>query len=493
MGLKHNKWFLSGLVAFALLFTALLLLRTGTISLQHPRETTATLTKAGFLVSSERWMNILQGERKIGTAHSRLEPAESGYHLSEKVTMRLNTMGLVQDLVLDSRGWLKPDLTLARFAFVMQSGLYTFEARGRVEDHHLVCQIRSGDDERRLRLPLQAPPYLPSGIFPAVAASGLAPGARRVFPIFDPATMTTEDIVLTLRDRETITLGDKSVEAWKVDLSFKGVSQEVWMDGQGQVLMEEGLLGIRQVRVTREEALSGRPVTASEDLTGVVAVVPDRPLPDPAHLIRLTLQLEGIDPARYQLDQGRQRLEGNRLTLSRENLSGLPPRLELATLPPEAAANRAPSTFVQSDHPKIKALAARLVIPDDTPLANLQRLVAWIRTNIEPRPVLSLPDALNTLDQRMGDCNEHAVLLAALARAAGYPAQVEAGLVYHQGKFLYHAWNRIYIDRWITVDVLFDQIPADVTHIRFAQGTAGKQLDLLPLLGNLKIRVVAME
>jgi transglutaminase-like putative cysteine protease len=139
------------------------------------------------------------------------------------------------------------------------------------------------------------------------------------------------------------------------------------------------------------------------------------------------------------------------------------------------------------------ALAAELVDPEDTPLANLRRLVAWMQANIERRPVLSLPDALTTLKNRMGDCNEHAVLLAALARAAGYPAQVEAGLVYHEGRFFYHAWNRIYIGRWITVDALFDQIPADVTHVRFARGTAQQQLDILPLLGNLRIRIVDIE
>jgi transglutaminase-like putative cysteine protease len=133
------------------------------------------------------------------------------------------------------------------------------------------------------------------------------------------------------------------------------------------------------------------------------------------------------------------------------------------------------------------------VVPEDPPLANLHRLVAWIQTHIEKRPVLSLPDALNTLDQGRGDCNEHAVLLAALARAAGFPAQVEAGLVYHEGRFLYHAWNRVYIDRWITVDALFGQIPADVSHVRFARGTTQEQLDILPLLGNLGIEVVKME
>ena len=61
--------------------------------------------------------------------------------------------------------------------------------------------------------------------------------------------------------------------------------------------------------------------------------------------------------------------------------------------------------------------------------------------NIQKRPVLSVPNALETLRNRVGDCNEHAVLLAALARAAGIPAQVEAGLVYQKGRFYYHAWN----------------------------------------------------
>lgn len=493
MALKHPRWFLLAGLACGLLFTALLLVRTGTVSRPKPPAPAADMDPAGPLEATERWMAIFQGDRKIGVSHSRLDPMAGGYRLSEEVTMRINTMGLVQDLVLNSSGWLNPDLSLQRFRFTMHSGLFAFEAQGQVEDGHLTGRIQSGTDAQPFRVPLGAPPYLPAGIFPALVRAGLAPGERRVFPIFDPSTMSREEVTLTLQGRETISLAEGDIEAWKVALSFKGVSQEAWLDEKGQVLMEKGLLGIRQVRVSREEALSGLPVTASEDLTRVAAVVPDRDLPEPTRLTRLTLELEGIDPSRYPLHDGRQRLDGNRLTLSREEVFDLPLRLAIDSMPPEALALMAPSAFVQSDHPKIKALAARLVVPDDTPLTNLHRIVDWIQANIEKRPVLSLPDALNTLDQGMGDCNEHAVLLTALARAAGFPAQVEAGLVYHQGRFLYHAWNRVYIDRWITVDALFGQIPADVTHVRFARGTTQQQLDILPLLGHLRIKVVAME
>jgi transglutaminase-like putative cysteine protease len=90
----------------------------------------------------------------------------------------------------------------------------------------------------------------------------------------------------------------------------------------------------------------------------------------------------------------------------------------------------------------------------------------------------------------VGDCNEHAVLLAALARAASIPTKIETGLVYLNGRFYYHAWNLVYIGSWVTVDALFGQIPADVTHIRVTTGTEREQLDLLGLIGKIRLEVL---
>ncbi len=81
-----------------------------------------------------------------------------------------------------------------------------------------------------------------------------------------------------------------------------------------------------------------------------------------------------------------------------------------------------------------------------------------------------MSNALETLKNRMGDCNEHAVLFAAFARAAGVPSQIEVGLVHLRGRFYYHAWNSVFLGKWITVDALMNQIPADVTHISLGQG-----------------------
>ncbi len=124
------------------------------------------------------------------------------------------------------------------------------------------------------------------------------------------------------------------------------------------------------------------------------------------------------------------------------------------------------------------------------PLTRAKKLLDWVHTHIEKRPVLSLPDALSTLENRVGDCNEHAVLLAALARAAGIPTRIEAGLVYLKGRFYYHAWNLMYLGKWITADSLFGQLPADVSHLRFVTGSPEQQLDLMGIIGKIRLTVM---
>ena len=141
-------------------------------------------------------------------------------------------------------------------------------------------------------------------------------------------------------------------------------------------------------------------------------------------------------------------------------------------LPEEIAVFLTPSPLIQSNHPQIKAQVEKIIKPTDTAEQKAKKIVNWVYRNVEKKPVLSVPNALEVLKNKVGDCNEHAVLTVALLRAAGIPAQIEAGLVYLRGRFYYHAWNVIYLGKWITADAVFNQFPADVTHIRLVRGEA---------------------
>ena len=114
----------------------------------------------------------------------------------------------------------------------------------------------------------------------------------------------------------------------------------------------------------------------------------------------------------------------------------------------------------------------------------------WVYSNIEKKPTLSIPSALEVLKTRQGDCNEHAVLMAALCRAKEIPAKLCAGLVYLNGSFYYHAWVEVYAEKWISVDPTMNQFPADVTHIRFIEGGLENQIMVLKLIGKLEIEIL---
>jgi transglutaminase-like putative cysteine protease len=261
-----------------------------------------------------------------------------------------------------------------------------------------------------------------------------------------------------------------------------GQTQTAWVAADGSVVQEEGLLGFSLKRVTQAQALAA--VDVSPDLTRWVAVAVNRQLDDPASLEWLSLAVGGLNRP-LRLDGGRQAYNHGRLNVQREVLPSIQAQPD-----PQQAAFLAATPLIEADHPDVRAAAAAIVSPQDPPVTRVHKIMEWVYYYIEKRPVLSVPSALETLRQGVGDCNEHAVVFAALARAAGIPAQVEAGLVYMDGRFYYHAWNVVNLGVWITVDALMNQFPADVTHIRLVRGEPAEQIDLMRVIGKLSLEVL---
>jgi hypothetical protein len=97
------------------------------------------------------------------------------------------------------------------------------------------------------------------------------------------------------------------------------------------------------------------------------------------------------------------------------------------------------------------------------------KLEAWVHENITEKSLgVAFATAKEVCESREGDCTEHGVLLAALARVVGLPSRVAAGLVYFEGKFGYHMWTEVYVDRWIALDATLGKGRVDATHIKLA-------------------------
>jgi hypothetical protein len=510
---NHWHWFAGGTAI--LLFGLLLLIRIGIPEkFLSGAEERFSLIHTSIPVG-ETWMNIHQRGRKIGYAQRMYARTEDGFRFSENLFMRINTMGIVQPLTVRTTADLKSDRTLGSFQFDLGSNIFRFTAQGIVSGKKLTVRVNGQNEEKIIVITLTEPPYLGGGILESLAGAGLKPGEGRVFPVFDPASLAQKPVRITLLGEESLTIMGKNGRARKLSLDFLGMKQVAWIDPDGSILREEGMLGIVLERVTRGEALAGLEGAVSADLTEIASIPSTETIENTTALKMLKMRLIGLpvdslskhgegaavpkdlgvrSESSFHLDGDRQIYRNGWLTIRRE--SHVDPSFRSGDAAGDLGFFLKASPFIQSDDPKIKQKLAEIFSPGDPDGVKADKLVAWVYNYLEKRPVLSVPNALETLENRMGDCNEHAVLLAALARAAGIPAEIEAGVVYLRGRFFYHAWNVFYLrdwGGWVTADAVLGQMPADVTHIRFVRGESDRQLNLVGLIGRLKLEVHEME
>jgi transglutaminase-like putative cysteine protease len=205
------------------------------------------------------------------------------------------------------------------------------------------------------------------------------------------------------------------------------------------------------------------------------------------------VRLTHADLRGFELASLRQSLRGDTLTVRREADAALSAGYQL----PDGGRRAQPELtmaepLVQSTHPEIRRLAARLARGQRDPRIVAERINRWVHDSLEKKITVGVPSALQVLRARSGDCNEHAQLFVALARAAGIPARVVAGLAFIAGKFYYHAWPEVFLADWVAVDPTFGQFPADAAHLRFVIGGLGRQAELIRLMGRLQIEVLAV-
>lgn len=475
-------------ILFGLIFVSLLVVRLGVFQ-KDEWEMSHLVSVSQPPSDRETWMNIFQKDQKIGYAHRQFSKTSEGYRILESVFMRINTMGMVQDIRFKTIGDLNHRLALSTFDFELQSSLFRFKARGGVKGKTLIIYSGPTGSEQKIDLPVEKEIYLPTGILESIVNENLNPGDSRIFYVFDPMSMAQRPMKVAVVTEETVSVMNRQEKAKKVSVDFMGVLQFAWVGRDGTVLREEGSLGIRLEQTIREEALSNVGISSSADLTEIVSVRANKAIPDAGQLKELKIRLDGIKTNRLFLDGDRQSFNEKVLTIRKESILNLSPKGD--EKPPDKLMTfLKPTPFIQSDHMEIIAKAKEIVSQKDSDGVKATKLLVWVNQNIQKRPVLSIPNALETLRNRVGDCNEHAVLLAALARASGIPAEVEAGLVYQNGRFYYHAWNVLHLGGWITADAVMGQLPADVTHIRFVRGTE-EQIDLMGVIGKVKLEILS--
>jgi len=291
-----------------------------------------------------------------------------------------------------------------------------------------------------------------------------------------------------------------TVRAFRIEQREDGMTTRAWIDAQGHIVRAENAVGFAMERTAFEIAYTN---FRHRDTTNLIhaslspgpgevvatTVLAARELLPHDTASQLRVRLTGVTPGAFDLGGGRQRLSGDTLVIRRETTAALTPRYRLPARDSSLARWLAPAPLIQSDDARLQAQARLIIGREQDPARAARSIAAWVRAHVERRSTAAVPSAVQVLEARVGDCNEHAVLFVALARAAGLPARTVAGLVPVDGRFYYHAWAEVYLGDWVAVDPMLDEFPAGAAHVRFSIGGLARQAELARLIGRIKLEV----
>jgi hypothetical protein len=277
-----------------------------------------------------------------------------------------------------------------------------------------------------------------------------------------------------------------------------GVNSELWLDPTSGELVQMRLpaLGLElMLRACSRECASAAPQG--------VDVLANTLLDAPRSLSRG----ERERPLWFEINAGNaaldplERIPGQRLHREQSGAGRLRVDPSGASQPAPTDADLQPGRWLQSDHPEVREMARSAAGRSRDPARQMQRLEQAVRRHIRHKSLrVGYASALEVIQLKEGDCTEHAVLLAALARARGIPARVVTGLAYTRGYagrsdvFVPHAWVMAWVNgRWRGYDAALPSFGA--AHLGLSIGN-GEPFDFyggLELMGRLRVSAIESE
>jgi len=437
----------------------------------------------------ERWFTIrLQGEL-VGFGRQVIRQTHDGYEISAESGVKLMVLGFTREATSREHYQVGHDFALQSFSVEQVIDRAALNLSGTVSAKGISATVTTNGSSREQVLPVKGAVY-PSALVNLYPLSkGATPGKKYVLQVFDPEAVKVKKVTITAIGPEP--MGQTSAYHFRNDL-YPFVANDVWVDSAGNTLREsvrEGLVETvaESAAVARQALLTA--AVAKKDLVLDFSLIRlNRPLARHGQLTRLVVELSGY-PLEVPLVTGpgqrMERVQGGRVRFVRE----LGSETEVAE-PPGGELLRA-TARLPVDNPEIAAQLREVLGGEREPLRQVEKLSAWVANYVNDA-ITDGQTALDTLASREGNCVSHARLFVTLARAAGLPSRLAVGLVYASDKgFLYHAWAEVYANGWLAVDPTFNQVPADLTHLKLAEGEAPEDFAAVAgLIGNVAALVV---
>ena len=451
---------------------------------------------------SDQWLGIYFNNSPVGFVHTSIEPyiiekGISGYRITNRTWMNFLLLRKRNKVWFNAEAIVDDDYQLVKFHFELNSGLHKMTVKGYVPDEKIMeLEINSQGEisKRKILLPKKEGVIIASIISPFSSFGELKVGAKYALKVFNPFSLELETLDIEITHKEMFEHHGVSQEVFVVKSEYRGLIQTAWVNDKGEILKEETPMGWVLLKEDADIAshMYSSIMNNDTELEDLVSLSSNVALAS-SDLNYLKINLTGIDDGFSLLSQRQKviREDSERNSKIIEIVKENPDLSRTLTIPIDAWREfQAESDFVQINNSQIKAKARQIIKDEKDSFAAAKKINRWVFENIRKVPVVSIPSAIDVFKTKEGDCNEHAVLFTALARCVGIPAKINVGLVYSQGRFYYHAWCSVYVGQWVDMDPTFGEDIANPTHIKLIEGDLNKQLDIVRLIGKIKLEVI---
>lgn len=447
---------------------------------------------------SERWFGIYVDGERVGFYRQTITETADGYRMEGDGSVRVKVMGFSREATTREIYLVSKNLGLRSFDVEQTVNGALSHVTGKVNDTSMRVKIEANGSttDKQIKFKGDVYPGPVLNLYPMMRP--IAAGKSYKILTFDPEEVKVKEVKISVLGEEKSPDGQPALKLQNNLYPF--VANDIWMDAQGNTLYESVRDGLVTTRSETAKALAGFVGTVAisrKDLIYDFSLVrAEPPLKEQSKLKGLAVEIRGWNddlPLMQGSGQVMEKAGEGRIIVRTGSALPQPPESAIA-VPAESAADAylKPAEKIEAAAPEIVARAKEIAEGKNSPEEVARALASWTADWLKDT-VDDGGSALASLKSRTGNCQTHARLYTALARSAGIPTRFVSGLVALEGKgFLYHSWAESLLGgRWVAVDPTYNQVPADVTHLKFFEGhTPDDMAPIIAIIGRIRIAVL---
>ena len=460
----------------------------------------------------EYWDVYKMQGAKIGYAHTAITkvPDQDLVQIASNTRLDVVRFGEATRQEMNITSLERPDGQVVSLTVTTSLGRKPETTSGRVTGNRLIMTMDAG--EKRIEIPWSADTLGFFGVEQSLERAPLAPGEKRRLKVLVPVINQVGTIELHARGYEETEMLEGTQKLLRIDgvteLSEPpGAKIEtiLWTDAQGATLktLTPAALQQESYRTTKAMALAsgtGKTFDLGRDVIIKTKLIGNA---HQARKIRYRVKVDGKDPREIFPNSRTQKLRSQGPNTAELTVQAVKPCPSASKDPPPPKEALDPGSIITSDDPEVISMARQAAGELADPCEIVLALERYVHEEVHEKNFSqALSTAAEVAKSHEGDCTEHAVLLAALARANKIPARVAMGLVYVRqlGGFGYHMWTEVYVGgTWTPLDATLGQGGIGPAHLKLTDSTlAGDSpyssfLAVTSVLGRLKIDVLDVD